>query len=189
MALFAIRQDTSEGSKKLPLVKFLWRCCSIVDNISKYTGLVLRWIVFGMIGILCYEVILRGVFNNPTDWAHESSQYFFGLYFAVGGAFSLWHGGMVRVDILIKRFKPRTRAIIEAVTGIVALVFLVAMTGKGADLALYSIKINETSFTPWGPPIWPLKIIVVVGAFLLLIQVIANLTRDTILATTGKEQK
>lgn len=140
-----------------------------------------------MVGILCYEVILRGIFNNPTLWAHESSQYFFGFYFALGGAFSLWYGGMVRVDILIRRFKPRTRAIIEALTSIVTLVFLMALVGKGTDLMIYSVQINETSFTPWGPPTWPLKIIVVVGSFLLLCQAIANLTRDTILATTGKE--
>jgi TRAP-type mannitol/chloroaromatic compound transport system permease small subunit len=149
--------------------------------------MVLRWFVFGMVVILCYEVILRGIFDNPTLWAHESSQYVFGFYFALGGGFALWYGGMVRVDILIKRFRPRTRAIIESVTAIVTLVFLLAMVGKGAELAVHSVAINETSFTPWGPPIWPLKIIVVVGAFLLLIQVLANLTRDIILGATGKE--
>jgi len=165
----------------------LWRCCRVVDKINEYSGLFLRWFVFGMVIILCYEVILRGIFNNPTLWAHESSQYVFGFYFALGGGFALWYGGMVRVDILIKKLKPRVRAIIEACTGIVTLIFLLAMVGKGTELAIHSVKINETSFTPWGPPTWPLKIIVVVGAFLLLIQAVANFTRDTILATTGKE--
>jgi len=139
-----------------------------------------------MVAIFCWEVLLRSVLNAPTIWAHECSQYFFAVYFALGGAYALKLGGMVNVDLLVKRLKPRTRAIVDAVMGIVTFIFLVGLAGKGIELALNSIRINETSQTVWGPPIYPLKIIVVVGAVMLLIQAMAKFIRDIAASKSGK---
>lgn len=168
-------------------VNLLWRCCHAVDMMNKYVGLVLRWVGFAIVFILCYEVIARGVFNRPTEWAHEGSQYVFGIYFALAGGFALWYGGMVNVDILLKQMRPRIRAMVQAMTAIVTLIFLFAMVYVGSRETVISILENEKSFTAWGPPIWPLKMMVFLGSLLLLLQSLANMTRDIILAATGKE--
>ncbi|MDD4859321.1 MAG: TRAP transporter small permease subunit [Dehalococcoidales bacterium] len=169
------------------IINLMWRCCRAVDNLNKYIGLGLRWVGFVLVFILCYEVIARGVFNRPTEWAHEGSQYVFGLYFAVAGGFAMWYGGMVNVDILLKQLRPRARAGLQAATAIVTLIFLFAMVYVGSRETVISIMENEKSFTAWGPPIWPLKLLVFVGSLLLLLQSLANMTRDIILAATGKE--
>ncbi len=164
----------------------LWRCCDAVDGFSESTGKLLSWLILAVVTVLCGEVLLRSVFNSPTIWAHECSQYIYGVHFLLGGAYALKFGSMVNVDILVNRLKPRPRAIVDGVTGIVTLLFLLTLIWKGTDLALYSIKINEMSQTLWGPPIYPLKIMVVVGALFLGMQALAKLIRNIIFGISGE---
>lgn len=165
----------------------LWRYCRSVDNASEYTSKVLIWLIPILLVIFCWEVLLRSVFNHATIWAHESTQYFFGAYFALGGAYALRVGRFVSVDTLVERMKPRTRAIIDGVTGIVTLLFIVALIWKGFDLALHSVKIGEVSSTAWNPPVWPIKIVVVAGSLLLGMQTLADYIRTIKFAVTGKK--
>jgi len=185
--LLVVSQKNTCERKLVPPMRRLWRYCSIIDSANEHIAKLLIWLILPLIAIFCWEVLLRSVFNLPTIWAHESTQYFYGAYFALGGAYALKAGTFIRVDILIERIKPRRRAIVEAITGLVALAFIVALVWKGADIAFYSIKIGEKSETAWGPPIWPIKITVVVGSLLLGIQFLANYIRTLIFAIKGKE--
>lgn len=169
-----------------PPLQRLQSCLSVVDNISEYAGKLLRWLILALIFMLCWEVLLRSVFNAPTLWVHEGSQYVFGVYFALGGAYALKLGSMVNVDIFIKRLKPRTQAVVNAVTGIATIIFILVLICKGFDIALVSVRILETSNTIWGPPIYPLKITVVLGALLLGMQSLAKSIRDIIFGISGK---
>ncbi len=166
---------------------WLRRFCRLADDMSEYAARVAIWAVLVLVFIFCWEVLLRGVFNKPTIWAHESTQYFFGFYFTLGGAYCLRTGAMVRVDLFINVLKPRTRAVIGGVTGLVGLVFMTALVWTGVEVAWDSIVYNEKSISPWGPPIYPLKIIAVLGSFLLGMQCIANLIRDLVFAIRGKK--
>ncbi|MBI2000998.1 MAG: TRAP transporter small permease subunit [candidate division NC10 bacterium] len=161
--------------------------CRLVDAASEYTARVAIWGVLALVFILTWEVLLRSLFNMPTIWAHESTQYFFGFYFALGGAYCLKMGGMVRVDTVIRLFRPRTRAVIEGVTGLVALIFMTALVWTGVEVAWDSIINNERSISPWGPPIYPLKIIAVLGSVLLGMQSIVKFLRDLAFGLLGKE--
>ncbi len=167
------------------LTKILSYYCRWIDSISKYASKLVMWLVLGMAAVFVWEVVLRGVFNYPTIWAHESSTYLFGAYFLLGGAYALQKGGMVNVDVLTHRLKPRTRAILDVVTGIVTLIFLAALTWKAFGESLNSIKILETSQTPWGPPMYPLRLTLAVGALLLGLQAVAKFIRDIMFSISG----
>ncbi|GAJ05510.1 unnamed protein product, partial [marine sediment metagenome] len=69
---------------------------------------------------------------------------------------------------------------------VVTFVFISALIYRGFVLALTSVSIGETSQTPWGPPIYPLKITVVAGALLLGMQVLAKFIRDIAFGISGK---
>ena len=168
------------------LVGKLWNLSHVVDRISEFTGKSVSFLVVILMLIFCWEVLVRSVFNSPTIWAHESTQYVFGLYFVLGAAYVLKRGGMVRVDILVSRFKPRTQATIDGITSIVGLLFLWAIIWKGFDLMLFAIKINETSPSVWSPPLYPIKIIAVVGTILLFMQAFVNSIRNMITGISGR---
>ena len=166
----------------------LRRCLQAIEKVSDSSALIVMWLVLGLVLILCWEVLLRSVFNLPTIWAHESTQYLFGFYFALGGAYALKIGGMIKVDILINRMKPRTRAIVEVVTELLTFAFLLVVIWKGLDVLLYSIQIGERSGTAWSPPVWPIKLAAVAGAFLLCLQQLVNYVRSFVSAISGKER-
>jgi len=49
-------------------------------------------------------------------------------------------------------------------------------------MTLKSFEIMEKTESAWGPIIWPARMTIVVGAFLLLLQGLAKLIRDIITA-------
>ena len=157
----------------------------IIDKISEHTGNYLCWLVVIITAIYCWEVLMRSAFNAPTIWAHESSIYFFGLYFMLGGAYALRMCQMVNVDIWVNKLKPRKRALLDGIVSIVTLVFLLVLVYKGAELSYASVLKNETSQTPWAPPIYPIKITALVGALLVLLQAISQTVRNFMFATRG----
>jgi TRAP-type mannitol/chloroaromatic compound transport system permease small subunit len=158
----------------------------MVDRSSELVAKAAIWLVMPLVVILCWEIVMRGVFDIPTNWAHESTQYFFGAYFLLGGAYALRVGNFINVDILVAKMSDRKRAAIDASTGIVALAFIVAFIWKGFELLVYSIQIGERSSTAWSPPVWPIKLALVAGSLLLGGQLLANYVRSLVLAVTGR---
>ena len=56
-------------------------------------------------------------------------------------------------------------------------VYLGAMIWAGWLFAWDSMKLGETSGTPWNPPIWPVKLAIPVAAALVLLQGVADVVR------------
>ena len=168
-------------------MKWLRRFCKIVDDISDNGARAALWAVLVLVFIFCWEILLRSVFNRPTLWAHELSQYVFGFYFCLGAAYCLKTGAHVRVDIIVTWFKPKTRAIIDTATGLVALVFLTALIWTSVEFTWDSVIYNEHSITPWGPPIYPLKIIVLLGSLMLGLQCVVKLIRGAAFGIFGRD--
>ena len=74
---------------------------------------------------------------------------------------------------------------VDAIMSIITLIFLFVLVYKGAELSYASVLKNETSQTPWAPPIYPIKITAFVGALLMFIQAISQTVRNFIFATKG----
>lgn len=168
-------------------MKWLRRFCEIVDDISDNGARAALWAVVVLVFIFCWEILLRSVFNRPTIWAHELSQYVFGFYFCLGAAYCLKTGAHVRVDIAVTALKPRTQAVIDMATGLVALIFMTALIWTSVEFAWDSVIYNEHSITPWGPPVYPLKTIVLLGSVMLGLQCVVKLIRDVAFGIFGSE--
>lgn len=103
----------------------------------------------------------------------------------LGGAYTLLHGSHVKMDVLYVRLSTRGRAILDIVTFAVFLFFVVILIWKSGHMAVKSFEIMEKTESAWGPIIWPARITITVGAFLLLLQGMAKFIRDIITATGG----
>ena len=160
---------------------------SVIDTISEWSGKIFSMLILIITGILMYEITMRYVFNAPTIWAHETCQHLFGGYSLLAGAYVMLYFAHVKVDIIYSRFSQRGRAIIDSVTYLVFFVFVGLMLWHGIGLASHSVKIWEVSFSPYAPVIWPLKLTVPIGAFLILLQGLAHYARFLTIAITGKE--
>lgn len=166
------------------------RILAAIDSVSEWSGKLISVLIVFIMAILLYEVAMRFVFNAPTNWAHELSLHLFGFLSVLAGAYVHLYNQHVKIDIIFNRFSPRTRAIIDSVTYLFFFLFIGVMLRYGFVIAVRAVELRQTvSPSPWGSPLWPVKIAVPVAAFLILLQGIAHFIRVLKFAVTGKELK
>ena len=165
----------------------LRRLVNGIDAFSRGTGRVVAYFVPLMMLILLYEVVVRRIFGNPTNWAHESSLYLFGSYFMLLGGYALYSRSHISMDLLYGRWSPRRKAIVDLFTALLFFFFLGTLFWIGGDYALKSAMRLELSRSAWHPPIWPFKMMIPVGALLILLAGAAKFIRDLNMAIRGKE--
>jgi len=158
-----------------------------IDATSEWSGKVVGFSIYAGTVVLIWEIIMRYAFNAPTMWAHETSLRFFAAYYMLSGAYVLRHRSHINIDVIYNLLSLRGRAIID----LIAALFLFAMCGAylwyGFPWAWKSVLILETDPTPLRAPLYPMKLMVPLGAFLLLLQGLANFSRDFITAVTGRQ--
>lgn len=150
-----------------------------VDQLSKSVGHAFAWCIVTLTLGTCYEVFVRYVLNSPTSWAFDMSYLMYGAVFYMAGAYTLSRGGHVRADMFYRKWKPRTQARVEMLLliifffpGVLALVY------SGWGYGIQSLHLLEVSVnSPAGVPIWPMKMMIPIGAALLALQGFAELLR------------
>jgi TRAP-type mannitol/chloroaromatic compound transport system permease small subunit len=164
--------------------KFLKR----IDRISELSGRIVSYLVLFLVAVILFEIVARYVFQSPTIWVHETAQMIYGAYVILLGAYVLQRGGHVNVEILYGRFKPRTRAAIDLFTWLLFFYFCGLLLWKGGEMAWESLLLGETEPTSFAPPVYPIKMTIPIGAFLILLQGLAKFIRNLNLVITGKEE-
>ncbi len=168
-----------------------------IDRLSEWTGKAFAWCILILAFATTYEVFVRYVLRAPTAWAFDISYIMYGTLFMMAGAYALSRNAHVRGDFLYRLWPPRVQAAVEFVLyfvfffpGMLALIY------AGIDYAAES-----WSFRPYGPtgplgeisinspagvPVFPLKTILPIAAFLLLLQGIAETIRCVQCMRTGQ---
>ena len=148
-----------------------------VDAISKAVGHFAMYLVFAMIGILFYSTISKN-FLEPSLWTLEMAQFTMVAYYLLGGGYSLQTGDHVRMDLLYSRWSDRTKAIVDTVTLLFLIFYLVLLLFGGISSTRYALQYGEESYSAWAPPMAPIKIVMCVGITLMLLQVIATIFKE-----------
>jgi len=149
-----------------------------IDAASQAVGKFSMYMVFAMMGILLFESISRTIFNVPHIWVVETAQFFMAAYYLLGGGYSMILDGHVRMDLLYSRWSAKRQALADAFTGILLIFYLVFLLTGGISALKYAVKYGQVNYTPWAPPLAPIKIIMLIGIVLMLLQVIATFFRD-----------
>ena len=151
----------------------------IIDGISHWVGKIFALLFLPLVYTLVHEIVATKVFARPTVWAFDLSYMLYGAIFMMGAAYTLAIDGHVRGDMLYRLWRPRIQATVDLVLYI--LVFfpaMVALLYAGWSYAFYSFSINEKSLqSPFGPIIWPLKMVIPATAFFMLLQGIAQVIK------------
>lgn len=160
-----------------------------IDKTSEVAGSLFAWLIVGLVAGLMYEVIARYVFNAPTIWAYDLTYMIYGAHFMMGAAYLLYVRGYVRIDVFYRFLSPRWKGGIDAFLFLVLFFpVMVVLLVKGIDYAAFSWSLKETSTAgAWSPPIYPLKTVLPVAIFLLMLQGVAEFIRSLGMAVRGKE--
>lgn len=134
-----------------------------------------RWLVFIIAGLMLFEVVSRYSFRLPSSWAPELATMLFGPFFLFGGPYLLHLGGHVAVDIVSERATGWLKRLLLVVAAVLALVFGAILLWFSLPLAMQSYNYGETTYSAWNPVVWPVKAVLPVAAFLLMLQALAEL--------------
>ena len=160
-----------------------------VDGItatSIVVGQLAMYLVFGMLGILFFETVSRTVFNHPWIWTVEMAQFVMAAYYTLGGAYTLIIDGHVRMDLAYAKWSPKNKALADILTFTIIMLYLVTLVLGGIISLEYSIQYKQKSYSSWAPPVTPIKIIMLFGMLLMILQVIAEFFKD-LAKVRGKE--
>lgn len=149
----------------------------IVDAVNYRVGRLSMYLLFLLSGVLLWSIVAKAL-GRPPLWTQEMAQFTMVAYFVLGGAYSLQLGANVRMDLLYGRWSPRKRAAVDAVTVLAMIFFLGVILWGGIESTAYAFEIGERSRSVWRPYLAPVKIIICLGVFLMILQSIAFLIRD-----------
>ena len=157
-------------------MNLLLKIASLIDAFNRRVGQLMFLLVLIMILVGVYNATVRylGGFlgSNLSSNAYlELQWYMFGAIFMLGAAYTLQKDGHVRVDVLQSRLTPRAKAWIDLVGILVFMIpFCIMVFWLSLPWVINSWHLLEISSDPGGLPRYPIKTVVPVAFFLLLLQ-------------------
>ncbi len=169
-----------------------------IDRISRGIGLLVMYGIFALMGILLWSSISK-TFFVPSLWTLEMAQFAMVAYYMLGGPYSILVGSNVRMDLFYGNWSLRRKATVDCFTALFLIFYLGVLLFGGLGSTAYSLGYwgsapveffvglltgteevgrLERSSTAWRPYIWPVKVVMIVGLFLMLLQVLAELVKD-----------
>jgi TRAP-type mannitol/chloroaromatic compound transport system permease small subunit len=149
-----------------------------IDYISLKTGRATMYLVFVMMFILILSFVTRNIINIPLIWIIEMAQFVMTGYYLLGGGYSMLTDDHVRMDLIYIKLKDKTKALLDSLTSVFLVFYLVVLLIGSISSLNYTIETNQRLFTAWAPYVWPIKSIMTFGILLMLLQSIAIFFKD-----------
>ena len=149
-----------------------------IDALNLRVGRFTMYLVFAMMGILLYSAISRSLFNLPLHWGIEMAQFTMAAYYLLGGGYTMQNDAHVRMDLLYERWPVKKRAFADSITAFCLIFYLGIMLYGGYSSTEYAVEYGQKNYSAWAPYMAPIKIIMTLGIFLMLLQAIAIFFRD-----------
>ena len=95
-------------------------------------------------------------------------------------------GDHVRMDLIYSKLSDRNKAKMDIFTSMFLVFYLVALLFGSITSLIYTIDTNQRLFTALAPYVWPIKVLMLFGILLMLLQTFSMLFKD-IAKITGRE--
>jgi TRAP-type mannitol/chloroaromatic compound transport system permease small subunit len=178
-----------------------------IDAMNRLIGRCAMYLVFVLMGVLLWSSASK-TFFDPALWTLETAQFVMVAYYVLGGPYSIQLGSNVRMDLFYGSWSARTKAWVDAFSVLFLLFYLGVLFHGAVGSTAYSLGyfglepytffadllttlltdgpatagekfgFLERSSTAWRPFLWPVKVILCVGVFLMLLQAVAELFKD-----------
>ncbi len=178
-----------------------------IDHMNRFIGRIAMYLIFAMMAVLMFSVISKNFFV-PSQMTLEIAQFLMVAYFLLGGPYSMQMGDHVRMDLVYGGWSDKTKAAVDSVMVIFLFIYLgvllygalgstayslgyfganpfefwwsllLAFLTGGIDGAADKIGFLERTATAWRPYMWPIKSIMTIGIFLMLLQAISAWFQD-----------
>ena len=178
-----------------------------VEAFNRRIGRFMMYFLFIMMGILLWSSISK-TFFLPSLWTLEMAQFAMVAYYILGGPYSIQMGSNVRMDLFYSDWTIKTKAIVDSATVLLLIFYLCVLFYGAIGSSAYSLGYYgtepltffrdlagafvtggfdaagevtgrlERSPSAWRPYLWPIKLVMVLGFLLMLLQAVAELLKD-----------
>jgi TRAP-type mannitol/chloroaromatic compound transport system permease small subunit len=159
-----------------------------IDFLSEWSGKAVGFLLLPIVGVMVFEVVSRYVFNAPTIWSTDVVVMLAGTLYIIGGAYTHYLRGHINVETLFDLLSPRWQSLTRVLLHFpLFLLYIGVLLWIGWGFAWDSLVEGEHSGTLWNPIVWPFKMMIPLGAVLILLQGLAQLVRDIRFLMTGED--
>lgn len=180
-----IVEQKAAPEAKAPMPKAVRLFVRYVDAMNYRIGRFAMYLFYVLGAILLYATFSRLLLGVPINWSIEMAQFVLSAYYLLGGAYSMHLDSHVRMDLLYGRLSPQARARLDGFTILFVVFYLVVLLIGGISATNYAVVYKQQNYSSWAPLLWPIKAIMTVGIFLMLLQTISQFFKD-IAEATGK---
>lgn len=189
------------------MLKFMRGYVRIVEAVNRAVGRFTMYMVFALMGVLFWSSASK-TFFNPSLWTLETAQFLMVGYYVLGGPYSIQLGSNVRMDLFYGDWSTKRKAQVDSISVLFLMFYLGVLLYGALGSTAYSLgyfgqepmafygkliaafftggfegagKVMgylERSPTAWRPWLWPVKVLLCLGVFLMLLQAIAELFKD-----------
>jgi TRAP-type mannitol/chloroaromatic compound transport system permease small subunit len=156
----------------------LLKLSQLIDSITEFVGRSIIWVVLVVTLISCGNAIMRYTINYSSNAFLEIQWYLFAVIFLFGAGYTLKKNEHVRIDLIAGKFSKRGQAMID-IFGIIFFLMpmAIAIMWMSWPIFLLAYKTNEMSSNAGGLILWPARLMVPLGFFLLVMQGISELIK------------
>ena len=156
----------------------LLRFSAAIDRLTTSIGRAVSWLILVAVLVSAANAVIRKAFDVSSNAWLELQWQLFGAVFLLAAAYTLLNNEHIRIDIVNSHLPKAVRNWIDLLGHLFfALPLILIMLWDGVPFFLVSYQENEQSLNAGGLAQWPAKLLVPLGFFLLLLQVVSEIIK------------
>ena len=181
-------------------MKFMRGYIRGIDAMNRRIGRIMMYGIFVLMGVLLWSTVSKAFFV-PSLWTLEMAQFVMVGYYILGGPYSIQLGSNVRMDLFYGDWSLRRKAWFDLFTVFFLIFYLCVLLYGAVSSTAYSLGYwgtepfsffgglvtgteeighMEKSSSAWRPYLWPIKVVMIIGIFLMLLQCLSELLKDVL---------
>jgi TRAP-type mannitol/chloroaromatic compound transport system permease small subunit len=149
-----------------------------IDALNEQIGKLTYWLILAAVLISAGNAVVRYAFNRSSNSWLEIQWYLFSFVFLFCAGYTLLHNQHVRIDILSGMLSAKGRAWIDILgTVFFLLPMAIAIMWLSWPVFVDAYQSNEVSTNAGGLMVWPGRLMLPVGFFLLVLQGLSELIK------------
>lgn len=171
-----------------------------VDAMNRRIGRIAMYGIFALMGVLLWSSVSK-TFFLPSLWTLEMAQFVMVGYYILGGPYSIQLGSNVRMDLLYGDWSITRKAWFDLFTVTLLIFYLCILLYGAISSTAYSLGYWKTeplsylfgvitgteevgrlerSSSAWRPYMWPIKLVMIVGLVLMILQCLSEFFKDVL---------
>jgi TRAP-type mannitol/chloroaromatic compound transport system permease small subunit len=160
------------------MMKLLLALSRAIDTLNEHVGRLTYWLILAAVLISAGNAVVRYSINMSSNAWLEIQWYLFSFVFLFCAGYTLLHNQHVRIDVISGQLSRRARAWIDIFGTVFFLMpMAIAIMWLSWPVFLDAYRSGEVSTNAGGLTVWPGRLMLPLGFFLLILQGISELIK------------